>query len=288
MALIAVAAAKGSPGVTTTAVAVAALWPRAAVLAECDPSGADLPYRLVDENDEPLAQSRGVVTLAAAVRSQVTPEVVWEHTQRVDGGLPVLVGPASPRHAEAMAGAWTPISGLLRGMADADVIADCGRVLGETPVVPVLRRADLILMVARGTTEGVAHLRHGLGLAAQAINTASRASSSALERMAVVVIADPREAHVDEEVREVLRGAPGLGEIPVLGVIALDPRGATRLRGRWGRGLDRSALISSARTVAARAHARVQLPAPPAEVSSPAATGVSSLSLGSLVADAGT
>ena len=42
--LIAVAADKGAPGVTTTAVALAAVWPRPVLLAECDPAGGDLVY----------------------------------------------------------------------------------------------------------------------------------------------------------------------------------------------------------------------------------------------------
>ena len=45
MALIAVAADKGAPGVTTTALALAAVWPRPVLLAECDPAGGDLVYR---------------------------------------------------------------------------------------------------------------------------------------------------------------------------------------------------------------------------------------------------
>jgi hypothetical protein len=42
MALIALAADKGSPGVTTAAVALAAVWPRRVRLAETDPAGGDL------------------------------------------------------------------------------------------------------------------------------------------------------------------------------------------------------------------------------------------------------
>ena len=49
VALIAVAADKGAPGVTTTAVALAAVWPRPVLLAECDPAGGDLVYRLPGE-----------------------------------------------------------------------------------------------------------------------------------------------------------------------------------------------------------------------------------------------
>ena len=47
MSLIAVAAGKDSRGVTTTALALAAVWPRAraVLLAECDPSGGSLAAR---------------------------------------------------------------------------------------------------------------------------------------------------------------------------------------------------------------------------------------------------
>ncbi len=45
--LIAVCSLKGSPGVTTWALALAACWPRpaSAVLVECDPSGGSLAAR---------------------------------------------------------------------------------------------------------------------------------------------------------------------------------------------------------------------------------------------------
>ena len=139
MALISIAADKGG-GVTTSAVALAAVWPRQVLLAECDVAGGDLRYRLPGAGGKPLAQDPGVVSLASAVRGQASAELVLEHTQQVEGGLRVLVGPAQPEHAAAMASAWTPISGMLAGLPDMDVIADCGRVLGDSPLVPVLRR----------------------------------------------------------------------------------------------------------------------------------------------------
>ena len=37
MAMICLVSAKNSPGVTTTAVALAEVWPRPVLLAECDP-----------------------------------------------------------------------------------------------------------------------------------------------------------------------------------------------------------------------------------------------------------
>lgn len=39
MAVLALTSAKGAPGVSTAALAMTLLWPRAALLAECDPAG---------------------------------------------------------------------------------------------------------------------------------------------------------------------------------------------------------------------------------------------------------
>ncbi len=255
MALIAVAAGKGAPGVTTAAVALAGVWPRRALLAECDPAGSELPYWLTGESGQPLALTRGVVSLAAAARAQAEPEVVWEHTQRIDSGVPVLVGPTTPEQATAVGGSWTPIAGMLAALPDTDVVADCGRVLGVAPVAaPVLRRAHLVLIVTGATPQGVAQMRHGIAAVARAMNAGGSADGSALQRIAVVVVGERTSDAV--EVGEVLESTAGLGEVEVLGSLALDGCGANGLRGPWGRRLDRSALIRSARTVAAAAFTR--------------------------------
>ncbi len=258
MAVIALAADKGSPGVTTAALALAAVWPRPVLLAECDAAGSDLPYRLPGQGGQPLAQDHGVVSLASAVRGSADPQVVWEHTQKLAGGLPVLVGPSFPEQSAAMAGAWAPIAGMLADLEGTDVIADCGRVLGETPVLPVLRRAALIALVARDSVDGVAHLRHALMAVPRAVNAhASSPGGSVLARTVVLLVADRRRArHAAGQVRQVLAAAPGFGEVPVL-VLADDPDAAAGLAGQWGRRLDRSALIASARIVAQAAYSQV-------------------------------
>jgi len=92
MTLIAVAAGKGSPGVSITALVLAAVWPRPAVLAECDPSGGDLVFTLRREGGDVLAGDRGIVSLATALRVPGAATEVLAHAQMADGGLPVLVG----------------------------------------------------------------------------------------------------------------------------------------------------------------------------------------------------
>ena len=92
MALIVIAADKGAPGVTTTALALAAVWPRPVLLAECDPAGGDLVYRFPAADGSALDPRRGLMTLAVAARRGLQPRQLWEHTQKLSGGLDVLTG----------------------------------------------------------------------------------------------------------------------------------------------------------------------------------------------------
>src|SRR5205807_7327841 len=97
MSLIALASVKASPGVTTAALALGAVWPvpRQAVVVELDPLGGDLAARFG------LAFEPGLLTLAAAVRRKDRAAALQEHVQQLLGKLPVIVGPASPEQAEA-------------------------------------------------------------------------------------------------------------------------------------------------------------------------------------------
>lgn len=288
--LIVVAADKGAPGVTTSSLALALAWPRRVLLAECDPAGADLPWRLPAADGRPLVQGKGLVSLATATRGQARGGVygglhgggaggpgqrVWDHVQHLDGGLPVLVGPPAPEQAEAMGPAWGTVADLLAGVGDADVIADCGRLLsGASPAAALLAGADLVVLVTRATVSGVAHTRRGLTGIARLLNDTPRpgtgagagaSSRSGLARLAVVVVADPttpgRRRAQQRDVGDVLAQAPGLQDIPVAGVLAHDPRTAAALSGQptTGRGIDGSALLATATTVATDLLERAQL-----------------------------
>ena len=90
--LVAVCGAKGSPGATTLAVALARRageLGRAALLAEADPAGADLAARLGQSPDP------GLATLAATLRRGASLDLT-EHLQHLPGtGAPaaLLAGP---------------------------------------------------------------------------------------------------------------------------------------------------------------------------------------------------
>lgn len=127
MALIAVAADKGAPGVTTTALSLAAVWPRPVLLAECDPAGGDLVYRLPAADGGRLDQRRGLLSLAVAARRGLQPQQTWEHVQKLNGGLDVLAGVTNADQGAGLNLLWGPVGRVLAGNAQADVIADCGR-----------------------------------------------------------------------------------------------------------------------------------------------------------------
>jgi len=239
--LVAVAAGKGAPGVTTTALALAAVWPRPAVLAECDPAGGDIVFALRRDDGAALAGDRGIVSLATALRVPGTGTDVLAHTQVVDGGLPLLVGVSSPAHANALSGSWRAIGAALAA-CEADVFADCGRLGANTVADDVLDACDRLLLVCRATPATVAHTRSILELI--------RARHPRLP-LSLVVIGD---ADAPTQVAAALRG---LGELDVLGPLAFDPDAAAGLAGRWTRRLDRSPLVVSARHLARAVDARL-------------------------------
>jgi hypothetical protein len=155
--LLAVGSMKGSPGVTTAAVALAAGWPAGdvPVLVECDPAGGDLVARF---RPEPYP---GLVSLAAAARRTSEPGLLWQHRQRLPGGLPVVVGAIGGDQAKAALGALAASGGTeVFGQAaqtGRGVVADCGRVESGSAALPMVRAADALLLLARPRADELAH-----------------------------------------------------------------------------------------------------------------------------------
>ncbi|MHB8341736.1 MAG: hypothetical protein ACYDB7_11270, partial [Mycobacteriales bacterium] len=65
MAVLELASAKGAPGASTTALALALVWPRPILLVECDPAGGDLLAGYLAGADPP---GGGLLGLALAAR----------------------------------------------------------------------------------------------------------------------------------------------------------------------------------------------------------------------------
>jgi len=160
--LIVLGSVKGSPGVSTFSLALAARWPGAAkrVLVECDPAGGDLAARY------DLALSPGLVSLAAARRGSGAAtgaggETLWSHTQALPGGLPVLVAPPGGEQARAALAslAGTGAHPLEQAAADpAVVIVDAGRLDAGSAALGLVRAADQLLLLSHATASDLAHL----------------------------------------------------------------------------------------------------------------------------------
>jgi hypothetical protein len=259
MALIIVAGDKGSPGVTTSAVALAAAWPRRAVVAECDPHGGDLVYRLTAENGGPLDPNTGLLSIALAARHGFDTNALPQHLQRVHGGMDVLLGLGTAEQAAALAPLWQRLGRSFDQFADlqysetrygGDVIADCGRVGPDSPTLEMMAFAAMVLLIARADAEQIAHVRDRVNGLSQKLHGAHASTASvARPPIGVVLIAPPRDAkQVAAQVGELLAATAGGAE--VLGVLADDPDGAAALNGRGRARVDRSLLIRSARDVA--------------------------------------
>jgi hypothetical protein len=262
MALIVVAADKGAPGVTTAAVALAAVWPRPVLLAECDPAGGDLVFRLPSAAGGRLDPRRGLLSLAVSARRGLQPGQLWQHTQKLRGGLDVLVGVASAEQGAGLDLMWDPVGRALSALPEADVIADCGRLGADGRAYDLLARAESVVLVTRASLGDLVRLRDR----AAAIDAAIRGHGGRPGRLGALVIADHRHFSAAlAEVRHVL-GEPAC-PVTVVGGLAYEPRSAEMLSGEWGGKLDRSLLIRTAREVAAQLAGRLHpaaAAAPPA------------------------
>jgi hypothetical protein len=246
VALIALASDKGSPGVTTAALTLAAVWPRRALLAELDPSGGDIALRLRGARGVPLSPETGLISLAVGVRRGAVPQQVFEHVQRLDGGLEVILGLGAGEQAAGLTGLWSPVSMLLDHVPGVDVIGDCGRLYHGSPSVDVLVHASAIVLVTRPSIDAVAHLR----TRATAVVAEVNARAQTVPPVFAVVVTSPRDDKSPQEIQMILRQARL--PVTVIGRIAHDPRGAGMLAGEWVGRLDKSLLIRSARDVAAK------------------------------------
>ncbi|WFE33134.1 ParA family protein [Micromonospora sp. WMMD975] len=154
MAIIALVSAKGSPGVTTTALAAALSWHRRLVLAECDPAGGSI---LAGYLGGTLDGPRGIGELAVGeLRDGSLETAFW--SQLVDLDAPrrerlLLPGVVDPAQAGSVVPLWQRFAdyftGLDRGVPPYDVLVDCGRLAVDGPPWPLLRAAAVVLLVTR-------------------------------------------------------------------------------------------------------------------------------------------
>jgi MinD-like ATPase involved in chromosome partitioning or flagellar assembly len=235
--------AKGSPGVTTTALLAAALWPRPAVLVDADSDGGDVALRLPRADGAAMDRSKGLLTLLPLARRELAAHVVAEHAQTVLGGVEVVAGLAGPEQVNAVGPLWGSLASAFRSIQDADVIIDVGRLHSQSVQLPLAQESDLVLCVLRLSVTGVIHSRERL----RAMQPHLRSTTGRKPRVGIIVIAPPgAERDVVSVAGSITGAVPGT---EMFGHLSLDEAGARLFLGEPVSRPERTMLVRSGRKV---------------------------------------
>ncbi|BCJ62993.1 hypothetical protein [Polymorphospora rubra] len=214
MPLLAVTYVKGRPGATTTALGLAAVAPQWArpVVVECDPAGGDLMRR------HRLTPVPSVVDLAAAARGAVGAGDVFADLSQplalAEVTVPVVVAPAGGAQTRAALPELTGSGRTVLTAPDRLVVADCGRLGPGSPVWPLLRRADVVLVLARANADEVAHVRENLGDLVDAGAGQLVVLLGAGGAYSAVDVADVLATHIGQELARDPQAVGVLGPLP--------------------------------------------------------------------------
>lgn len=258
MSVLALTSAKGAPGVSTAALAMTLLWPRAALLAECDPAGGSSV--LAGYLRGTVDHSRGLLNLALAHRRDELAQDLWSQTVPLSAtsaddsaqgasAAPqrwLLPGLSDAAQAPSTSALWGPLGSLLASLehAGTDVIVDAGRLGAAYAPTALLRQADLVLLVLGTSLPAVAAARARLSALREALSATATPISppaGAAGGLGLLLVGDGRP-YTSREI------AAALG-LPVVATLAWDPASAEVLSAGAapGRRFDTSPLLRSTR-----------------------------------------
>lgn len=158
MALISLASAAGAPGVTTTALGLALLWPRPVLLVEADPTGGS--GLLAGYFRGAQEYTSGLIELALTAND--VGDTLAEIAQPIDGtSVSFVAGTRSHTQAAALRDLWEPLAHALANLESTgqDVIVDAGRLGLHGSPEPLLETSDLALLVSRTSLPALSALR---------------------------------------------------------------------------------------------------------------------------------
>lgn len=238
MAVIALTSAKGAPGVTTSALALALVWPRPCLLLEADVAGSS--SILAGYLRGSVRHDKGLVDLALAHRRGGLVDGLHRASIPLESSQARLVaGLTSPAQITTLQQVWEPIAAVLHGLerTGTDVIVDAGRVGAAGGPAPLLREADITLLTTRSTLPAIA--------AARARATVLRddlTSKGAGEDTLSLLVVGEGQPYSAREIRDAVR-------LPVAASLAWDPVNAEvfSLGATPSYKLEASALVRSAR-----------------------------------------
>jgi hypothetical protein len=156
VAIFTLCSASGSPGVTTTALGLACIWPRPVLLVEADPTGGSgllAGYFKGSRDDD------GLVELVVAARQGHLAERLPALLVELPGtNAQVLVGSRAHEQAVGLALLWDDLLAELRTLAATgqDVIVDAGRLGLDGSPSALIAGGDVTLLLVRSSLPGLA------------------------------------------------------------------------------------------------------------------------------------
>lgn len=215
---------RGSPGSTTSALALAAAHVGRAIVVEADPYGGDLAVRCQPADGGRFPEVPTVLTAVVAARTETSPDVVGRYAHRFADELGVVPGFLSAEQATGVTD-WTPLARVMK-MSATPVVCDIGRVHAMSPSLPIAAAADVVVVVARADVGAVIHLRERLARLVGALAELRGTPPVVLP----VLIAPKRHAPTQvAQLMAMIADSPVGSVVDQAGWLAWDPTGVARL-----------------------------------------------------------
>lgn len=221
--LIAVCSDKGSPGATTTALALACAAASNSALVEVDPAGGDLALRL-HPGGAPLPEAPTVLSVLTAARSHRDQDPLEHHLHVLNPTTGVVPG-ALLAEQMVKAGDWPVLAQALLGREEPTFV-DIGQVAAGSPMLSFASNADLVVVVARPDIASVIRLRERL----VRLSSDLAQVSGTPPRLLPVLVTSTRHGSADvADLRRVLDDSPAKPFLVDVGFLAHDPEAVRRL-----------------------------------------------------------
>ena len=236
--IVGLVSVSGSPGVTTTALGLALVWPRASLLVDTDSQQAVLAGYLAGQQAAEPGLSQ---VIASTKRSGDLREAIWLAARPLPDDTPrtrrlLLPGPAAPWERAAVNSRWGSLMPAFTELSDSaglDVVLDLGRMAAPASSdpasvlpAPLLEGLDVIAVMLHPTLRSVAAARRMLGSVTESTHRLGIVDRLGLLLRTPAPLFSRDEARVDTFTpREVARAL----SVPVLGTIATDPSAAAVL-----------------------------------------------------------
>lgn len=184
MAVIVLASASGAPGVTTSALGLALVWPRPVVLVDADPVGGSAI--LAGYCAGTVAPNDAMVSLALAHRDGKLDTTVPRVLMTIPGTkVALLPGARSHAQAASLTELWPSLAVELRGLqrTGQDVLVDVGRLGMAHSASALIAAADVGVLVCRSDLPALAAARQW----AADWTTAARDGTGAMSVLGLVI-----------------------------------------------------------------------------------------------------